>query len=164
MERTDGRTSLGTLRVNSTEPGLDHSTLTFSRIARSEGGHSLMLLARMSEKAEPVARLELPLTPGEVEPADLRAYGGLRFEARGQGGYSVLLRALNGRDYGGWEAPFEAGAQWRAVRVPFGSLRYTNAASAVTWSGTDVTTVEFAIRGAKGAEAWLEIDNVEFFK
>ena len=164
MERADGRTSLGTLRVNSTESGLDHSRLAFSRIARFGGGHSLMLLARMSRQEEPLVRLELPLTPGEVQPADLRAYQGLRFEARGEGGYAVVLRALNGRDYGGWQAPFEAGGEWREIRVPFESLRYSNAANTVAWSGADITAVEFEIRREKGDEAWLELDNVGFFK
>jgi hypothetical protein len=99
-----------------------------------------------------------------VEPADLRGYRGLRFEARGEGGYTVVLRAMNGRDYGGWEAQFEAGGAWRDIRVPFASLRYTNSANEVTWSGADVTAVEIVIRRGKGEEAWLEIDNVEFFK
>ena len=118
----------------------------------------------MSQQDKPVVRLELPLTPGEVEPADLRGYRGLRFEARGEAGYAVVLRALNGRDHGGWERPFEAGGRWREIRMPFESLRYSNSVNTVAWSGADVTAVEFEIRGGKGEEAWLEIDNVEFFK
>jgi hypothetical protein len=41
MERADGRTALGTLRVNSTDAGTEHATMMFPhRAARSEQSRS----------------------------------------------------------------------------------------------------------------------------
>ena len=64
MERTDGRTQLGTLRVNATDAGVDHSLMMFQPIVRAPGDHALMVQARMAAKDRPFVRMEFPLTPG----------------------------------------------------------------------------------------------------
>jgi hypothetical protein len=97
MERTDGRTLLNTLRVNSTDAGTDHSRMMFLPVVRRGHDHALMVEARMAAKEHPYARLEIPLTPGEVELADVSRYHGVSFEARGEGAFRLLVSSYGVR-------------------------------------------------------------------
>ncbi len=60
FERSDGRTELGTLRINGTDPGIDHSKILFTRTARSERDHALTILAQMGPKERNYALLHFP--------------------------------------------------------------------------------------------------------
>ena len=54
---------------------------------------------------------------------DMSAYAGVRFYARGSGGYSLALATNQTRaTYNHYTAPFNAGASWQRVEIPFGSL------------------------------------------
>lgn len=145
MEGEPGRTRLGTLRVNSSDPGADHSKMIFSTILRKPGDHALMIQARMAPKDRPLVRLELPVTPGAVEPGDASHYSGVSFEARGDGAYHLRI--------GTAVSTFEAGPEWRVLRIPFPP----------TLDKRDVHLVAFEIARSAGAAAWLELDNVRFY-
>jgi imidazolonepropionase-like amidohydrolase len=162
MERTDGRTLLNTLRVNSTDAGTDHSRMMFLPVVRSGRNHALMVEARMAAKVRPYVRLEIPLTPGEVELADVSRYRGVSFEARGEGTFRLLLNTYGVRTGDPFASPFAASAGWRKFKIPFASLR-RRAAGAAPWNPRDVRALVFEIAGQPGSGAWLEIDNVGLY-
>src|SRR5262249_14939641 len=64
MERADGRTQIGTLRINGTDAGIDHSAMLFHPVLRPGGGHALLVQATMADKDRPYVRVEFPLSPG----------------------------------------------------------------------------------------------------
>ena len=150
-----GRTNLGTLRVNATDSGLDHTTMTFGTQLRPEGGHALSVHARMAHKSRPYAQVVLPLSRGGVEPVDVSGYSGLEFEARGEGEYRLLLQARSVRNNQHPAAKFQAGAKWTKLRISFAALE--------KWTGRDALAIGFEIARPAGEFGWLEIDNVRFY-
>jgi len=162
MERTDGRTLLNTLRVNSTDAGTDHSRMMFLPVVRSGHDHALMVEARMAAKEHPYVRLEIPLTPGEVELADVSRYHGVSFEARGEGAFRLLVNSYGVRTGDPFASPFAAATAWRKIKIPFASLR-RRAGSAAVWNPRDLRALVFEIAGPAGSGAWLEIDNVGLY-
>ncbi|MCR5873864.1 amidohydrolase family protein [Phenylobacterium sp. J426] len=167
FERPDGRTQLDTLRVDDMDGGIDRTVQVSQVIDRAPvegkgGGKALSLAAKMAVKSDPQAAVVLPLTRGSVQPADARAFRGVRFEARGDGGpYRVMIDTLNGR----WAAEVTAGAEWRRFEVPFTEFQRVTGRGAGTgpWTGTDLTEVEFAGSRKGGGKLWLELDNVAFY-
>jgi hypothetical protein len=162
MERTDGRTLLNTLRVNSTDAGTDHSRMMFLPVVRRGHDHALMVEARMAAKEHPYARLEIPLTPGEVELADVSRYHGVSFEARGEGAFRLLVSSYGVRAGDSLASPFAAATAWRKIKIPFASLK-RRAGGAAPGSLRDWRALVFEIAGPAGSGAWLEIDNVGFY-
>jgi len=71
--RSDGRTDLDTLPVESTEPGTDHSRLDIVRPDRPHDRH-LFAVARLGAADRPFAALVLPLTRGAIDVADARGF------------------------------------------------------------------------------------------
>lgn len=161
FESSNGRSSTGTLWVNSTDGGHDHTQMSFTRTLRAPGNHALTIIARMSEKDRPFARVNLPLTPGAVVPADARGYSGIAFDARGDGEYRVMVASRPQRSGAAPTAVFRAGAEWQQVRIPWKDLG-RNPTS--TWSAAELTDVSFEIARAAGQKAWLELDNVRLVK
>jgi imidazolonepropionase-like amidohydrolase len=162
MERPDGRTELGTLRVNATDAGVDHSAMLFLPVVRAAGDHALMIESQMGPKPRPFVRVELPLTPGAVELGDVSGYTGVSFDARGEGAFRMLAQTYGVRQGDAFAAPFAATGEWQSVKIPFASLE-RRAAEAAAWNGRDVRALLFEISAAAGAGAWLELDNVKFY-
>jgi len=163
FERLDGRSSLDTLRNDDPDGGLDRTVEISQVIARGTEGHALSIAARMAMKARPTAGVIIPLTPGSIQPVDARAFKGVRFEARGDGDYALGVTTTAGR----WSAPFSAGPAWKTVELPFSALKGLTwrgeKDDKATWSGADLTEVEFMGGRQGGAKLWLEIDNVVFY-
>jgi hypothetical protein len=162
MERTDGRTLLNTLRVNSTDAGTDHSRMMFLPVVRKGHDHALMVEARMAAKEHPYVRLEIPLTPGEVELADVSRYRGVSFEARGEGAFRLLANSYGVRINDPFASPFTASTRWRKIKIPFASLR-RKAGGAAPWNPRDLRALVFEVAGPAGSGAWLEIDNIGLY-
>ncbi|HWC98466.1 MAG TPA: amidohydrolase family protein [Candidatus Sulfopaludibacter sp.] len=162
MERTDGHTQIGTLRVNGTDAGVDHSTMMFQPIVRAGGDHALMVQAQMAAKDRPFVRMEFPLTPGAVELADLTQFTGLSFDARGEGAYRLIVNSYGVRAPDPYLAPFSVTGEWQTVRIPFASLQ-RRAADAGAWTRNDARSLLFELSAAAGAGAWLELDNVKLY-
>ncbi len=162
MERTDGRTQLGTLRTNATDAGVDHSLMLFQPVTRAPGNHALLVQAQMAAREAPFVRVDFPLTPGAVEPADLAAYQGVSFDARGEGTFRILWQTYNGRAADPWAAGFSPGTEWQTIRIPFSALRRREA-GAGTWPRNDARSLLFELAAASGAGAWLELDNVKLY-
>jgi len=162
FEGAPGRTRLDTLRLDDMDGGHDR-TVQVSQVAVRQGGdHALLLAARMATKEDPSAGVLLPLSRGSVEPVDARAFKGLRFDVRGDGGaYAVTVNTQGGR----WRAPVTAGAEWTTVEVPFASLTRApgRGGGAAAWSGADLLDVGFSGGREAGQRLWLQIDNVTFY-
>ena len=154
MESTDGHTRLGTLRVYSTDGGTDHSAMLFMPVVRGASDHSLMIETRMASRERPYARLELPLTPGAVELADLSRYRAVSFEARGEGKFRLLFNNYGVRRHDPLSAGFTVSGMWQTVHIPLGKTP--------EWNPRDVRSVSFELAGPAGAAVWLDIDNVKF--
>ena len=153
FERADGRTNIGTLRINSTDPGHDHALMLFERTLRAPGNHAMTVLAKMTASEHPYARLDLPLSSGAIEPVDATAFHGFAFSARGEGKYRLIVTTRTGR----FEAQFSATAKWGPVRITFTQLEGKS-----NWTGRDLTMVSFEVARPEGEDGWLEVDDVVF--
>jgi hypothetical protein len=105
----------------------------------------------------------LPLSPGAVEPVDASAFQGVRFEARGDGVYRLLVATASVRDYAYFGADFNAGPEWKTVSIPFTALSRPPSADKMAWMGRDLLAFAFEISREAGRFAWLELDNVRFW-
>ena len=146
FEAPNGRSRLDTRWVNSTDTGHDRTAMLYQRIDRAPNDHALSITAHLSDSAAPYARMNLPLTKGAVEPMDASAFAGVEFEARGQGAYSLRVQME--------KSPFEAGPNWSTIRIPFHPKLDL----------TRLTMLTFEIARPGGQRAWLELDNVRFYK
>ena len=165
------RSALGTLWTNGTESEVNPSRMVFGRVAREGGkGHALTVLARMSQAEAPFVRVNVPLTRGAVVPADLRTFRGIRFDARGEGSYKLIIPTRAARDGAYHRAIFEAAPRWKTVKIDFASLKHARANQTseqerlATWTGADALMLTFEIERAPGEIGWLELDNIRFYK
>lgn len=161
FEREDGRSNIDTLVINGSDTGLDHAELVLARVLREPGNHAMSLLARMSEKDNPSARMDLPLTKGGVIPVDTRSYQGVEFEARGEGQYRFAIPTRNVRSLDVFAAPFEAGPTWTKIRIPFTDLHQRT--GKLPWRGDDLQLLRWEVARPAGQTAFLEIDNVRLY-
>jgi len=155
MESAEGRTSLGTLRVNGTDDGPDHSQMLFLPVVRSGSDHALMITAHMAAKQHPFVRLELPLTPGAVMPADISRYSGISLDVRGQGAFRLMVYAYGVPPSELAGAPVPATGEWQTLKIPF--------AEGPAWNPKAARAVALELAGDAGASVWLEVDNVRFY-
>jgi imidazolonepropionase-like amidohydrolase len=158
FESANGRSSIDTLWVNSTESGVGATKMLFGRVARKSGDHALAVTARMSEKDRALGRVDIPLNRGAIEPVDASAFRGVQFDARGDGDYQLIASAYDAPNF---QAPFKASPQWQTIRVDFSSLKQLQG-SDVPWPGDKLRTLSFEIARPAGTFAWLEIDNLRF--
>jgi len=164
FESANGRSSLDTLWINATDRGHDHTRMLYSRTLRSPRNHAYTAMARMSDTDAPIARVVLPLAKGGVEPVDASAFRGIQFEARGEGGYRLLVPTRGVRDFDYYASVFQAGARWKRIKIPFADLRRAKAAHAATWTGKDLLMLQFELARPATMPAWLEIDNLRFYR
>jgi hypothetical protein len=159
-EREDGRSNLDTMLVNSTDPGVDHSRMLFTR-GLGKHGHDISAIARMSPKETPFADLILPLTKGGVELVDLSGYKGIRLAVRGEGSYRILLDSYGARQTQWFAATFTGGAKWHTLQIPFSAFHSSDAAA--TFPLRTVRALHFELARPAGTDAWLELDDVELY-
>jgi imidazolonepropionase-like amidohydrolase len=160
------RSRLGTLWVNGAEGGHDNTRMVFGRTLRRGRDHALSLVARMSTAERPYARVSVPLTRGAVEPADARGWRGVRFDVRGDGGeYLLVVPTRSARDSNFFQSTFNARPEWRTVRIDFSSLkRQRPAETPAAWTGADLLMLTFEAARPPGSIAWLELDNIRFYR
>ena len=161
FERTDQRSSLDTLRLETPDGGMDR-TLEISQIVpRDGGGHALSVSARLSVKDDPYAGIAIPLTRGSVRGVDLRGYKGVRVDLRGNGAYTLKLNGFGGS----WAAPVSASDGWTTVDVPFSALKPVLVGKRVgaPWSADGLVQVELGATRDPGERIWMQIDNVRFY-
>ena len=162
--RSDGRTDLDTLPVESTEAGIDHSHLDYVRPDGGENGPDdkrLFLVAHLGSNPRPFAQLILPLTRGAIQLADARGFTGVAFEARGAGDYDLLFDSYGLDPRARFKARFDANAKAGEVRIPFAAF-----GSAEGGGPLELTTLRALIvqlHGDPGGKAWLQLKNVRFY-
>ncbi|WP_166039643.1 amidohydrolase family protein [Sphingosinicella sp. YJ22] len=156
----DGRTDLGTLPVETSESGIDHSHLHYVR-QRGEPGH-LFLFARMGAAPQPYANLVLPLTPGPVHLADARGFDGIAFEARGSGRYALLLDSYGVDSRRMFRTAFTAGQTTREVRIPF--KQFSSSSEAARLDLARLRAVVIRLEGEPGGQETLELGNIRFYR
>jgi len=160
FEQASERSANGALWLESTEPGASPTRVVVTRPLRRERDHALALSAVMSRSERPFARLTLPLTPGGLLPLDVRPFRGVRFEARGEGRYRLLVTRRAARP-GPFAAEFEAAPRWRGLRVAFSSLA-SGAERPLAFDA--LTEIAFEVSRGPGETAWLELDQVGFYR
>lgn len=160
FEKPNGRSSIDTLWVNSSDSGVDASKMIFGKIAREAGSQALSITARMAEKDRPFGRINLPLSRGAVEPVDAREFRGVKFDARGDGDYRLLIPTYSTVVF---QAPFKASPQWQTITIDFASLPQQQGQSAA-WRGDDLLMLSFEIARKAGEFGWLELDNIRFYR
>ena len=158
--RSDGRTDLDTLPVDSTDAGSDHSDIAFVHRHGPDGAQPIFSLASFGAGARPFAQLVLPLTKGAVLPADASRFAGIAFKARGAGTYRLRLESygLDGSDW--FRANFEAGEEAREIRLPFSAFTSTGDAQLDL---ARLRALRFELTGEPGGRGWLELDDVRFY-
>ena len=159
-ERQDGRSDLDTMLVDSTDPGIDHSQMLFVR-GLGHHGHDISIVARMSPKENPFADVNIPLTRGAVELADVSSYKGIQFAVRGDGDYKLLLENYGTNRAKWYTANFNAGARWHTVKIPFSSFHSTDAA--LQFPAKTLRSLHFELARPAGVETWLELDDVKLY-
>ncbi len=163
FERADGRSKLDTLWITNTDPGHDHSTATFKRVLRNRTGHALSIKITMSKVQNPFLRLIVPLRRGAIEPVDASAFRGVRFEVRGAGAYRLLIPTRNVRNAAFYQAPFNASQEWTTVSLEFATMKQESK-TPTAWTGNDLQMVMFEVARGPGETAWIELDNLRFYK
>lgn len=163
--RADGRTDLDTLPVESSDSGVDHSHLDFVRPG-SDDPHGpdkpVFVIARMGAKARPFAQLILPLTPGAIQLADARGFTGVAFDARGAGQYDLLFDSYAINDDDWFRTGFQAGDVRHSFHIPFGA--FTSRAPGMMLDLTKLRALIVRLEGQPGGKAWLQLDNIRFYK
>jgi hypothetical protein len=150
FESVDGRSAIDTLWVNSTDGGHDHTKMLYARTPRAPNNHALTLILESPAKIGSHGSMILPLSKGMVEPANLRPWSYLEFEARGEGSHELLFLERGRRGGDAMRSPFTVGPRWKKVRIGL--------------PDADALGFEFRTERAPAAKAVLEIDNVRLVK
>ncbi len=151
------RSDLGTLLEDGSEPGGDHSKLIFTRT-----GRRLLLVANLGDSKQPYSQLVIPLTKGAIELVDARGFGGISLVARGEGRFSLGFDSYAVGESDWFEARFEVGIDRREVRVPFSA--FTSRDGSRTLDLARLRAVIVLIEGKPDSKAWLEMENVRFYR
>lgn len=152
--RADGRTDLDTLAVDTTETGVDHSTLDVAR-----AGKAMFAVARMGSAPRPYAQLVVPLTRGSIQLADAKGFTGVAFTARGSGRYALAFDSYGRSER--FEAQFDADATPREVRIPFDAFA-SDESGALDLA--KLRALIFRLSGTPGARAWLQLEDLRFYR
>jgi imidazolonepropionase-like amidohydrolase len=161
FERSDKRSALDTLRLETPDGGHDRTVEITQILPRDGGGHMLALSAKMAVKDDPYAGFAVPLTRGSVVPVDVSAYKGVRLEVKGDGAYRVRINGLDGS----WEADVAAGAQWATLELPFAAMKAVarGRQAGKPWTGDGITQIEIGGTRPGGERMWLQVDNISFY-
>jgi hypothetical protein len=122
-----------------------------------------MIQAAMADKEHPWVRLELPLTPGAFELADVTRYTGISFDVRGEAAARLLVQTYGVRNSDAWTSAFTPTGEWQTVKIPFAGLK-RKTEGGPSWTGKDARALLFELSGTAGSKNWLELDNVQFYQ
>ncbi|MEJ5142349.1 amidohydrolase family protein [Gluconobacter albidus] len=162
FERTDGRSSLDTLRTDTMDRGPDRTVEVSGVMPREAGkGHVLFMTATMAQQKTPYAGVSVPLSTGAILPVDVSAYHGISVEVRGSSCDARMT--ANGTVGASWSASLPLSAHWQTIRVPFTSLASVDNPHHRAWTGRDITDLEIGLSCAPGTTAWLQADTLKFY-
>jgi hypothetical protein len=156
VARAGGRTALGTLPVEGTDPGIDHSHLDLV----GEGGRTF-LVAGLGASPHPYAELLLPLTRGAIGLADARGFTGIGIEVRGSGRYTLILDSYGLHPRARFRSAIRAGETLAELLLPFSGFASPDAAAELDLSALRGLIVR--LEGDPGGTASLELGRVRFY-
>lgn len=94
---------------------------------------------------------------------DMTSYAGVRFYAKGSGGYEVGIGTNQTRtESNHYAASVNPTAGWQLYEIPFSSLAQTWGTPR-PWEPSTVYSVLFTALGSAGASGSLYLDNIEFY-
>lgn len=160
MELASGRTGLDTLKYPSTDAGTDHSRILMQQVSKPDGGHAWMAAVKFGPEKRNYARLNVPLTPGEITLANLSKYKGVSFSIKGQGSFRLILNTYDVRDRKYPSSPIEVSPDWKTVQLPFSAF---SKESDGTIDLGEVRALLFEAYGAAGDNAWMELDDIQLY-
>jgi len=160
MEMANGRTELDTLKYPSTDTGADHSKIVLQQVVRPEGGHAWMAAVKFGPEEKNDARLNVPLTPGEITLADVTKYKGVSFEIKGQGSFKLLLNTYDVRDRKYPAADVSVTPAWKTIQIPFSAFSKESNGSVDL---RELRAFVFEAYGEAGGSAWMELDNIKLY-
>jgi imidazolonepropionase-like amidohydrolase len=140
------------------------SVVQLARVAGAGGSAGALSVRGRIAAGAPFLWAGAMFFPGQepMAPADLRAFTGVRFRVRGDGGRYVAMLFASALGTTPAAAPFEAGSRWSEVTLRFADFgRYDGAGGGL--DGNDVTGLLFSA-GPEEREFAFEIDDVEFVK
>jgi imidazolonepropionase-like amidohydrolase len=161
LERTDNRTSLDTLRIETLDSGADHSRVIIARVIREGNNHALLANAHFGPAEHPFVRLEVPVTRGAVELGDVSSFRGISFDARGENQYRLLLKTYGVRNSDWYGSDFSSSGAWKTVRIPFSEFKRREQSPA--WQCKDLRSLVFEMLGPADSVSSLELDNIAFY-
>jgi hypothetical protein len=164
FERGDAVSAVGPAWVGSASEGGDGAatTIIMGRVVKGLRDHALLVSARMGAGREPYARAALRLDAGD-KPVDVSRFRGLRFDARGEGRYRIVLVTRGVEDGRYHQSYFSGSPLWTPVSIPFASVGQNGAGARVPWTGRDLVEVRFEMVRDAGKLGWLELDNVSLY-
>jgi hypothetical protein len=130
-------------------------------VVRSGQDHAMLVTARLAARARPYVRLELPLTPGAIELADVGRYNGVSFEVRGEADSRLMAYTAGVAVRDAFAAPFAPSAEWQTLKIPFDALKRSGEGE--PWNPRAVRALVFELSGAPESTVWLELDNVRLY-
>ncbi|MBB2165517.1 amidohydrolase family protein [Gluconacetobacter sp. 1b LMG 1731] len=164
FERSDGRTSLDTLRTVAADRGPDRSIVVATIIPDDAGHHILSIQAEMSQKKAPYAGIVLPLSRGAIDPVDAHRWAGVRFMVRGSACPARIT--LDQAALPSLEAPFTVQDRWQTVNVPFSTFHGSPAhgrPDTLAGNGSDLTAIGLGGACTAGSPFWMQIGQVRFY-
>jgi hypothetical protein len=161
FERADRRTALDTLPLQTLDSGADHSSVVVERISRDEKNHAMLAAVRFGPAERPYVRLEIPITRGAVELADVSRYTGIRMDIRGEGRYRLVLKTYGVRQHDWYSAELPGSVAWKTVSIPFTTMRRETTDAA--WGKRDLRSIIFQVMGSPEGRTTLELDNLTFY-
>lgn len=163
FESPDGRSRAGSLWYAGYETGHDRTQVRYFRQRRAPDNHVLFVLVELADRPDPFGRLTVPLSRGGMKIVDLSHFEGIRFKARGDGPYRLIVQTLAVRDGEHFYADLSAGPFPTDFALPFSSLRQPDSSGAGEWTGRDVLAISFELAGSPRQNRWLELDDIRFY-
>ena len=157
FESSDGKTPGGVTRVADIDNGFPRSKMITQAIPHPGNGKALSISAAMALKDDPHAFVVLPLTLGSFAAADVSAYQGVRFQARGEGKYTTGIQT----ETGSASQEFEASLAWQPIVLKFEDFQQDDDEKQISLDAAH--SIKIGAEREPGETFWLEIDNVEFF-
>lgn len=159
FDTEDGRTSGGGLVTGDPDGGKERSWQVLDIVDAEERGGILRLNAKLARREEARVGIIIPMNPGSVQPMDVSAYDGMKFDLRGDGGtYTVIVSSTDGL----FTSTLDANEDWATFEIPFSELKAPS--EGTEFNPETVYNIRVLDVGeGTGEPTWFELDNVTFY-
>lgn len=159
FDSNEGRTSSGGLVTGDPDGGNERSWQIMDVVDAGERGGILRLNATLARREQARVGVIIPMNPGSVQPMDVSAFDGMKFDLRGDGGtYTVIVSSTDGR----FTSTVDAAKDWSTFDVPFSGLQPPS--DGIEFNPETVYNIRILDIGeGTGEPTWFELDNVTFY-